>query len=631
MLKQQSAPEVDMDPIDGNPLNFNNFISLFKEIVESKVEDPRGRLVRLIKYTCGEAKELIKNCVNLPSGLGYSNAMKLLYRRYGDPHQLLAAYRREVKEWPQVKAGDAASFRKFFNFLIKCQTASAGMVWNAIDTPDIICMLVSKLPGKLQYSWNKKVYHMRHSSHPREPTLEDLIALVDEETTLVSDPLFSRDGISQYMSAKNTDKNVKHQRVKTYATGKTEEGKENVKQDKKEGNKNICLICNGKHDLELCETYLALPVQDRSKTLFKLKLCYGCLKPISKEHTARNCSSRRTCTVCEKKHPTSLHGFKLKERSGEKDQQKEVQHVLNNSCIEMERLKCNGSSTGSDIISMCVVAVNVRHPDSNKIVSTYALLDSCSQGTFVTDEIINELHLSGVNTTVTVKTLNGENTYDSMIVEGLQVSSLKEDQQTMWLSLPKTYTRNELPVSEEDIPTADKLSKWDYLKHVADEISITESISIGLLIGANCTKALEPIEVVHGKNGGPYAFRTALGWCVVGPISGKNSSSYSSFKISCNRVAVVEAGTENVAKHYFEVKRDVKDDGIKDMLGRMYNADFTESKVECFKENSPNEENVSVEDKRFMKLVNEETKLVEGHYQVPLPFRRKDVTFSTLR
>ena len=48
------------------------------------------------------------------------------------------------------------------------------------------------------------------------------------------------------------------------------------------------------------------------------------------------------------------------------------------------------------------------------------------------------------------------------------------------------------------------------LPHAAD---------IGLQIGAGCAKALEPQEVIPSKNGGLFAFRTTLGWRVVGPLA----------------------------------------------------------------------------------------------------------------
>ena len=33
-----------------------------------------------------------------------------------------------------------------------------------------------------------------------------------------------------------------------------------------------------------------------------------------------------------------------------------------------------------------------------------------------------------------------------------------------------------------------------------------DNIKIGMLIGANCSKAIEPIEVIPSQEGGPYAF-----------------------------------------------------------------------------------------------------------------------------
>ena len=57
-MKQQSAPEIDLDAFDGNPLNF---MVVFREAVEKKIEDPLGRLTWLIKHTTGEVKDLIKN------------------------------------------------------------------------------------------------------------------------------------------------------------------------------------------------------------------------------------------------------------------------------------------------------------------------------------------------------------------------------------------------------------------------------------------------------------------------------------------------------------------------------------------------------------------------------------------
>ena len=71
LLQQQTALHVDIEKFDGNPINYQYFTSIFKEVVENRIEDPTGRLIRLIKYIDGEARELIKPCVQQPTHLGY--------------------------------------------------------------------------------------------------------------------------------------------------------------------------------------------------------------------------------------------------------------------------------------------------------------------------------------------------------------------------------------------------------------------------------------------------------------------------------------------------------------------------------------------------------------------------------
>ncbi|TWW62354.1 hypothetical protein D4764_04G0010010 [Takifugu flavidus] len=47
---------------------------------------------------------------------------------------------------------------------------------------------------------------------------------------------------------------------------------------------------------------------------------------------------------------------------------------------------------------------------------------------------------------------------------------------------------------------------------------------VGLLIGANVPKAMEPLQVVNSVDNGPYAVRTILGWTVNGPLRVKKKS-----------------------------------------------------------------------------------------------------------
>ena len=68
-----------------------------------KVGDARGRLTRFLKYTDMEPKEMIKDCIQHPANTEYKNARSLLEQKYGNPQRIIAAYRREIKTWSQLK------------------------------------------------------------------------------------------------------------------------------------------------------------------------------------------------------------------------------------------------------------------------------------------------------------------------------------------------------------------------------------------------------------------------------------------------------------------------------------------------------------------------------------------------
>ena len=51
LVREQSASQDDIEPFEGNPLDFTYFMSMFQESVEKKIDGPRRRLTRLIKYS----------------------------------------------------------------------------------------------------------------------------------------------------------------------------------------------------------------------------------------------------------------------------------------------------------------------------------------------------------------------------------------------------------------------------------------------------------------------------------------------------------------------------------------------------------------------------------------------------
>ena len=264
----------------------------------------------------------------------------------------------------------------------------------------------------------------------------------------------------------------------------------------------------------------------------------------------------------------------------------------------------------SQVISMSVVPVKLVHENFNKVICTHALLDNCSHERFVMNIIVDTMEIDGTTTSITIKTFDGDVTNTSVAVEGLKVCVAGASGKNRWVKIPKVFSRDELQVDAEDIATPEKIAKWEYLDEILHEISQSSDVEIGLLTGANCSKALEPKKIIPNRNGGPYAFRTILGLCVVGPMQKQVDLEQN---LSCHRVSVIEIGSNKIANHHFVIEKSVEDMGIKQILQKIYLHEFTEPQLKDDISLSGFKNSILIEDQKYLKVRKENTVLVNGH------------------
>ena len=166
------------------------------------------------------------------------------------------------------------------------------------------------------------------------------------------------------------------------------------------------------------------------------------------------------------------------------------------------------------------------------------MLDECTLGSFIDEDVLNSLSSVEVRCTeIVVETINGAEVVKSQAVNGLVVACAQTHAATCNstnISLPTVYSRMKLPVEAKDIPTSNKIWCWEHLKEIRKQLNYDLQMPVGLLIGANCPKALQPLEVIPSVNDGPYAVRTNLGWSVVAPISSSSDT------VKCNFVRTNE-------------------------------------------------------------------------------------------
>ena len=80
-------------------------------------------------------------------------------------------------------------------------------------------------------------------------------------------------------------------------------------------------------------------------------------------------------------------------------------------------------------------------------------------------------------------------------------------------------------MSSSNIPTQEDVDHWSHLQGLFLPRFDAE---VGLLISSDVPTALDPLDIKHSQDGGPYVSRTRIGWAVNCPLGRHHHSSRSS-------------------------------------------------------------------------------------------------------
>ncbi|XP_028394495.1 uncharacterized protein LOC114518689 [Dendronephthya gigantea] len=427
-------------------------------------------------------------------------------------------------------------------------------------------------------------------------TLEELVDFVNSCADAANDPVYGKEALT----TKPSDSKEKRQegwKRSSFSTNVSGMGGEQTIDDGAGSlsNKEFCLSCkkNG-HDLDDCRLFLKKPIEERKLMLRENRLCFGCY---GNDHLVKGCQNRKRCKTCGKRHPTALHipGFKLPGKSNNQE--------CKTDDLEESNRKVNNGSTGvqtsQPTIFHAILPVKVRHKNSDKLVDTYAFYDNGSDGCFITNTLKDQLEVSGTEITLKLGTMHGQSHVPSTIVNDLIVTDTCHQNP---IEISKLYSREFIPVDHRQIPTPETLSKCKHLAEICKEIpSYNPNLEIGLLIGSNCPIALEPLRVIPCNREGPFAIHLRHGWTINGPIQISDETPHNT---TVNRITIRQ------------VER-VKEILTPKSLLRTLEMDFNDHA-------ELNGKAYSQEDKSFLKRAEQDIQLIDGHYQLPLPFRNSD-------
>ena len=605
----------------GDPLQYPDWHASFSALIEGKRISAADKIHYLRRYVGGPAREAISGFFLLRNEEAFQRAKAVLEKRFGNSFAISDAFISKLESWPKISSKDKQGLHNLSDFLQQCGAASQEIkglsILNDIREMQKIAI---KLPEWMTHRWNRIISTSKREKG-RYPNFSEFSFFVAEEADIANDPALCQPpaGSTSVRQSVSKIREPGQQARTALAT--------NIQPVIQASPKPECQFCKkDNHHLRECRTFARNTMETRREFVRRERLCFGCL---NQGHRSIECKERGKCDKCNKMHPTSLHDDNVQrslEDRKEKRNATSSRHGGSGAAAAVggphesappdrsASATCGRvlSSSKGVLTSMVVPVYLSSDTNPDKEILVYALLDTMSDSTFVLETVAEDLQTPSQNATLRLTTL----TDDSVSVSSKRYSTLRVRgfRSGRKISLPTTYSRDQIPVDPSHIPTPETAHQWPHLNSLASLLTPKQDCPIGLLIGYNCSRALAPLNYVGGKNGQPFAIETELGWSIVGGLDTSMEafdSIGSSHRVVTREVIHTDQPAECVSYVY---KTQVKEATTTDLVHLM-ERDFRDD----------DSSKMSQEDFRFLRIVKEEIHQREdGYYEMPLPFKAQE-------
>ena len=254
-----------------------------------------------------------------------------------------------------------------------------------------------------------------------------------------------------------------------------------------------CILCNQLHYAFACKLFLEMGVTQRKAHVQSASLCSNCLRP---GHPTSNCTSTFRCRLCKGVHNTLLH-------------------------VDSTTAPVNHTSVSQDTPLLqkegllMTSQVRLTGPKGQTTVVT-AMVDSGASVPVLSGRVMSRLQLKPLDEWLTLTGIEGPSNPIPRPTAWVTVSSLSND----WKRAIKATI---LPKVTSDMPRHNLQAVRD-LPHLRDLVPLADPSfhvpkRIDLLLDVECFNDILLPERVTGPTGTPSAWRTLLGWGVMGSYS----------------------------------------------------------------------------------------------------------------
>ncbi|XP_075150976.1 uncharacterized protein LOC142225089 [Haematobia irritans] len=503
-----TLPPCEIPTFHGDYASWPTFRDMFRAVC---IDNPRlsavEKLFHLNQRTKGEPNDIVRR---LPlTDQNFAVAWRNLCSRYENKRVLVNAQLKILFGLSPIQAESGASLKRLQRDINAC-ISMLKLYDIDVDSwgPIFVHICSARLPDVTLTLW--------------EQTLEDK-TVIPEWSSLDS-----------FLTNRHrTLESVSEIRTKGPSTSnpnsgdKTNTKPRNVKAFQHQVNAPKCRLClTEEHFLRKCPNFLAMSVNQRFSEVKRSNLCLNCF---SKVHTSKNCTSKNCCLKCHKRHNTLLHREQLPVTA---ETNLNTTSTADSSLRQFPSTSSNLQSTGmgGGVIQTCFAShsrgvllgtalVKINHSGLEYVAR--ALIDSGSQGTFISERLFNTLRLPFQRTSATISGLNDSVSAAVHKECSFRLSSMvRDDFEISTSALVVPHLSGSLPSV-----TFDPNALLNMPRITLADPRFYESSRIDLLIGGD----LLPVIMLSGVRqqicGSLLAQETVFGWILTGPIPFESKTS----------------------------------------------------------------------------------------------------------
>jgi hypothetical protein len=455
-------------------------------------------------------------------GLYFTEAWSILERKFGQAHVLVGAQLEKLQAYPAVRMHSSEAIVAYATF-VEGFVHTLQIQGYEVDLRGVITLnlAVAKLPPDLTTRW----YEYFTTKGIQQPSVKEFADWLSSISMAHERLLASKPAASQQTSHTSHQQINRPRETQSY-NSHPRSYPQQQQQQRYTGNSNPVRQSSGfavtssqrpragmqnRPDLE---KFKDMTFEQRTDEVKRLRLCFCCLQP---NHFILQCKNIRPCGIegCMVRHHPLLH--------------RTDKETVNNLATD----KPGGRATGL----LPILRVRVRGP-TGKSTETYALLDTGSTISWIDKKLVQELRLKGEELQLPIISFGNEENVQTQELQ-VKISSPSRSQ----LTNVQVFSRENLSVGQGRIDLTETKRKHPHLRRFPDDSIDYKKVK--LLLGQNCFRIIQPLEVVRDGVNSLFAVRTPLGWTLSGTLSGTQSGALPGPKYSSCNISTIAPRPDN--------------------------------------------------------------------------------------